>query len=140
MQVGYLGELVFQKIVKCKHGIDLVNTDTRDYDFTAPNGLRVEVKTKKCTSPPRPTYDNSVCSWNTKQKADVYVFLRVQMTGPESGVLYFTGTLPCGVFRRESRLIKKGDVDPSNGFRASATHKSMRMGDCFEWGWLVAQL
>jgi hypothetical protein len=141
MRVGYLGEMVFQRCVKQLLGVELKNADTRDYDFLTPGGLRVEVKTKECTSSPRPAHDNSVCCWNTRQCADVYVFLRAHMQeGGAGGTLYFCGALFCRDFRRRARYVAKGEVDASNNFRASADHKSLRMDACRDWKWLSQYL
>lgn len=140
MLTGYLGEVLLAKYM-AKIGVPLVNVDTRHCDFTAPNGSRLEVKTKATTAHPRDNYANSVCAWNTQQQADWYVFLRVQLNpGTASGCLYFCGATPCAEFRSAARKVEKGAVSPSNGFVASATHFSMPMSACVDMAGFVAAI
>lgn len=51
------------------------HADTRDYDFVAPNGLRIEVKTRSGGSPPQKHFDVRVpCYSFEQQQCDIYVF------------------------------------------------------------------
>ena len=64
---GFLGEEVANHIIKG----DINNT--YDYDIIK-DDVTYDVKTKRCTSEPRPYYECSVAAFNTKQKCDYYAF------------------------------------------------------------------
>ena len=69
---GFLGEEVANVVI----GGTINNT--YDYDLVSQDGIKYDVKTKRCTSPPKPYYDCSVANFNTKQKCDRYVFVRIE--------------------------------------------------------------
>ena len=71
---GMLGEKVVQKWVNG------VLADTHDYDILSPEGIKLEVKTKKTTlrQPPKAHFECSVCNHNLKQKCDMYVLFVFQ--------------------------------------------------------------
>lgn len=50
---GYLGELIVQKIM----GGEI--KDTRDYDLLSPEGVKYDVKTKRCSGVPEPHFECS---------------------------------------------------------------------------------
>ena len=66
---GFLGEEIANNLIKG----DIKNT--YDYDIIK-DGVKYDVKTKRCTSEPKPYYECSVAAFNTKQKCDYYVFVR----------------------------------------------------------------
>jgi len=67
---GFLGEIIVSEYI----GGQIKNT----YDFDIiKNNLKIEVKTKRCTSKPQDHYNCSVAAYNIKQKCDVYVFVRI---------------------------------------------------------------
>ena len=68
---GFVGEEVAQSVL----GGELANT--RDYDLILEDEKKIDVKTKRCTSPPKGHYECSVADFNTSQKCDEYVFVRV---------------------------------------------------------------
>lgn len=111
---GFLGELVFLRIVGGLH------ENTYDYDVVMRSGVRVDVKTKMATSAPRPHYECSVAAANTKQGCDVYAFVRVMKDMTQG---WYCGAMFKDLFFAEARPVKKGDLDESNGWVASA--------DCF---------
>ena len=106
---GMLGEEVVTDFIKG----DLA--DTRDYDVVAPNGARLEVKTKKTNTKamPKPFFECSVCDHNTNQQCDAYVFVRVSTLAP---VAFVCGALSRSDFYRLARRFRKGDRDSSNRY------------------------
>ena len=67
---GFLGEIIVSEYI----GGQIRNT--YDFDIII-NNLKIDVKTKKCTSVPQNHYNCSVAAYNTRQQCDVYVFVRI---------------------------------------------------------------
>ena len=84
--------------------------NTYDYDLIK-SGLKIDVKSKKCTSIPRPEYDCSVPAYNTRQKCDFYVFVRI-LDNLETG--WICGIINKKKFFENATLYKKGYTDTSN--------------------------
>lgn len=104
---GILGEIVVADYL----GVALENT--YDYDLIGVYGEKIDVKTKRTTRPPLPHYDCSVAAFNTKQKCDKYVFVRVLSDLSVAWVLGYKGKED---YFRSARLMRKGEVDPANNF------------------------
>ena len=92
-------------------------TNSYDYDITLDNGLMVDVKTKRTSVMPLPDYDCSVAAYNTKQKCDVYAFVRV-LNDYSRG--WYLGILTKQEYFQKAVALKKGDIDSSNGFKVKA--------------------
>ena len=75
--------------------------------------ITLEVKTKRCTSPPRLHYECSVAKFNDRQRADAYVFVRVHKDMKTGWIL---GYMPPTTFKKQSTHHKRGDRDKSNNF------------------------
>ena len=69
--VAYLGEAVVKKV------LDGDIKDTYDYDIVYGDDIKVDVKTKERTVPPRENYNCTVADFNTKQECDEYAFVSV---------------------------------------------------------------
>jgi len=113
---GFLGELIYLEACGGKH------LNTYDYDIVMDDGTKVDVKTKKTSAVPKPHYDASISNHNLKQACDIYGFCRVKddlsvgwVLGNKSKVSFFDG----------ARFVKRGEYDPSNGFKARSDHWSM---------------
>lgn len=117
---GFLGELVFLRLVGGSH------ENTYDYDVVMRSGVRVDVKTKMVTSAPRPHYECSIAASNTKQDCDVYAFVRVDEDMTRG---WYCGAMFKDLFFAEARPIKKGEMDHSNGWVASADCFNVRIAD-----------
>jgi len=117
---GFLGELVFLRLVGGRH------ENTYDYDVVMRSDVRVDVKTKVVTSPPRPNYECSVAASNTRQGCDVYAFVRVMKDMTQG---WYCGASFKDLFFAEARPIKKGDLDEANGWVASADCFNVRIVD-----------
>jgi hypothetical protein len=107
---GFLGEEVANIIIKGE-----VN-NTYDYDIITKSGIKYDVKTKRCTSPPKPFYDCSVANFNTKQKCDRYAFVRVENKNNRWGRAWVLGWLEHDDYYKKARKLTKGQIDPSNNF------------------------
>ena len=104
---GFLGELLANKVLKG----ELKNT--YEYDIVLKDGKTVDVKTKHCNAPPRGNYECSVAAFNTKQKCDMYCFVRLKTDYTKGWVL---GVYDKSKYFSDSKFLRKGDVDPDNNF------------------------
>ena len=107
---GFLGEEVAYVVIG-----GIIN-NTYDYDLVSEDGIKYDVKTKRCTSPPKPYYDCSVANFNTKQKCDRYVFVRIENKNKRWGRAWVLGWLTHDDYFKKARKLTKGQKDPSNGF------------------------
>jgi len=68
---GALGEILVRDM------LDYRQANTKDYDLYTDHGIRIDVKTKRCTSAPKNYYECSIAAHGTRQDCDEYVFVRV---------------------------------------------------------------
>ena len=68
---GFLGEILVARALGIKQA------NSRDYDLITSDGTTIEVKTKRCTTPPRLEYEGSVAKFNPNQKCAFYAFTRI---------------------------------------------------------------
>lgn len=108
---GFLGEMIAQKVL----GGELKNT--RDYDLLTPDGVKYDVKTKRCSGVPEPHFDCSIANFNTTQKCERYVFVRVLKDYSKGWVL---GELPKDEYFKKATFIQQGQFDPRNRWRCHA--------------------
>jgi hypothetical protein len=81
------------------------------YDVLDPEVLgRIEVKTKRCTSAPKPHYNCSVAASNSEQQCDYYAFVRVLSDFSKGWLL---GLLPKDLFYEKALFYKRGQKDPT---------------------------
>ena len=104
---GFLGEIITSKFLKSKL------SNTYDYDIIY-NNLKIDVKTKRVTTPPKDYYECSVASLNTKQLCDIYVFTRILKDMTKGWLL---GYINKKDYFDKAILLKKGDIDPSNNWK-----------------------
>jgi hypothetical protein len=102
--IGFLGEIVVSDFLKAKI------ENTYDYDLVKGN-VKIDVKSKKCTSKPKDYYECSVAAYNTRQKCDFYVFVRI-LDNLETG--WICGIINKKKFFENATLYKKGYTDTSN--------------------------
>lgn len=105
--IGFLGELMLEKISNCK----IVNT--YDYDLISDFGETIDVKTKRCSRKPLDNYECSVNKFNDKQKCDYYAFVRV-LDNLSRG--WFLGLISKDDFMKKSIKKYAGEIDRSNNF------------------------
>ena len=106
--VGAIGELVVADSINAKQ------INTYDYDLVK-DGMRIDVKTKRCNTKPLPNYDCSVALHGTKQDCDAYVFVRILTDLTKAWIL---GGISKHNFYKEATLYRKGDVDLDNGYHS----------------------
>jgi hypothetical protein len=111
--VGFLGEEVVNHLI----GGEVVNT--KDYDIIK-NQIRIDVKTKQCTSVPQPHYECSVAAFNTQQKCDVYVFVRIEKNKNRWGRAWVLGWMDKEVYFNKAKKLIKGQSSGDNWFKVKA--------------------
>jgi len=121
---GYMGE----ETVASYLGADIVSDHSSSHDLVK-DGIRIEVKTKRRTVSPIGTYEVSVAATSAHQKPDLYAFVSLQYS--RAGIfderrvyeglecVWLLGYKNPEDYFREARLLKPGDVDSDNNFRAA---------------------
>ena len=110
---GFLGEIITANYL----GIELSNT--YDYDMLF-NNLKIDVKSKQVTTPPKDHYECSVAALNTKQECDVYVFTRIlpkKWSKNDYSEGWILGYMNKKDYFKTAVFLKKGEVDPSNNWK-----------------------
>jgi len=119
---GFIGEIIVAR------EIGGVIANTYDYDVIA-DGITYDVKTKRCTSPPKPHYEVSVANYNTSQKCDRYIFTRVGYRNGKFGHCFILGWKTPRQYYADAVKLNKGDVDPSNNYTVRADCWNMKISD-----------
>lgn len=123
---GFLGEILFAE------AMDISADNTFNYDMVL-DGIKIEVKTKHCTSPPRPEYECSVAAFNTKQECDFYVFVRVMKDFENDRRAWILGKKRKADYLGEATFHRKGDEDPNSSldpkFKFTADCYNMKISD-----------
>jgi len=120
---GFLGEEVANVV------IDGTINNTYDYDLVSKSGIKYDVKTKRCTSAPKPFYECSVANFNTKQKCDRYAFVRIENKNKRWGRAWVLGWLEHDEYFDKAKKLTKGQIDPSNGFVVRADCYNVAISD-----------
>tara|TARA_R110002110_G_scaffold245951_1_gene462380 strand:+ start:527 stop:1003 length:477 start_codon:yes stop_codon:yes gene_type:complete len=120
---GFLGEIIVRETFGYK------SESTYDYDLVDQSGLKIDVKTKRTTVTPKPNYECSVAAFNTKQKCDKYVFVRVLNDLSKGWIL---GEMNKGDYFESATYMPKGKIDPANGFRVKANCYNVAIQDLNE--------
>lgn len=104
---GFIGEAIAQQVL----GGSLDNT--YDYDLIMQDGTTVDVKTKQTSVKPLETYECSIANLNTTQRCDFYCFVRVKNDFSKG---WYLGVYPKDSYINDAVFMKKGTIDPSNGY------------------------
>lgn len=102
---GCIGEIAVRDYI-ISLGIGAKIVGHYDYDILTSNNKKIEVKTKRCTSIPKPHYECSVANFNDKQNCDFYFFTRVS-----NDFVYLLGYISKNDFFLKSSQKKSGDFD-----------------------------
>ena len=94
-------------------------SNTYNYDIIY-NKIKYDVKTKRCTSPPKSHYECSVAAYNIKQKCDRYAFVRIEWVNGKWGRAWVLGWLEHDEYFEKAEKLNRGDIDRSNGFMVKA--------------------
>ncbi|MAF42968.1 MAG: hypothetical protein CMI54_02190 [Parcubacteria group bacterium] len=103
--VAYIGEAVVKRVLSGKV------KDTYDYDIVYGDNIKVDVKTKERTVPPRENYNCTVADFNTKQKCDEYAFVSVL---DDHSTAWYLGKISKEDFYKEAKFYKEGELDPDS--------------------------
>ena len=103
---GALGEIIIYDKYK-KDGFNVDDNSTYDYDLIIDN-YKIDVKTKRTTVTPKSDYLCSISSFNTKQKCDIYFFVRINENMKECYLLGYKRKID---FFNEATFNKKGSLD-----------------------------
>ena len=125
--VGFLGEL----IVADHFDAEQDNTFEHDLLLHGYDGenYTIDVKSKKCTSAPKPYYECSIAAYNTKQDCDIYVFTRILSNLHKGWIL---GWMWKEEYFDRATFLKKGQVDPSNNFKVKADCYNIKIEDLYK--------
>jgi hypothetical protein len=110
---GFLGEQVANEIIKG----DITNTYS--YDIVK-DGIRYDVKTKRCTSKPKDYYECSIASLQKKQDCDIYIFVRIENINGRWKRAWVLGQYYKHKYFEDAKFLKKGQVDGDNNFKVKA--------------------
>ena len=110
---GFLGEEIANALIKGEV------SNTYNYDIVYKN-IKYDVKTKRCTSPPKSHYECSVAAYNTKQKCDRYAFVRIEWVKGKWGRAWVLGWLDHDEYFEKAEKLNRGEIDRSNGFMVKA--------------------
>ena len=121
--VGFLGEIVVANYLKAEI------KNTYDYDLIK-NQIKIDVKSKRCTSVPKLNYDCSVAAYNTKQKCDYYVFTRIL---DSLDTAWICGIIKKDDFFKKSTFYRKGYTDTSNMMTFKEDTYNLRICDLIDF-------
>lgn len=127
---GFIGEEIANKLIKGK-----IN-NTYDYDIVAED-YTYDVKTKRCTSEPRPYYECSVAAYNIKQRCDRYVFVRVECLNDICTRAWVLGWIDKKEYFDKADRLVKGQVDPRNDYIVKADCFNLRIDQLNEFEGVV---
>jgi len=131
---GYLAEIALAEDLQCNNVSCDEGSEKYNYDLIK-NDLKIDVKTKRRTVDPKPSYEVSIAETSKHQKADTYAFISITFKekrgkgrsatyhGVES--IWLCGFMPKKEYFEQAKFWKKGDVDPSNGFTVHANMYNM---------------
>jgi len=104
---GALGEVIVHDYLEST-GRRVKFDNTADYDLIV-NGRKVDVKSKRTTVPPLPSFNCSISAHNTAQKCQIYIFARVNESRKEG---WICGWIPKDEFFKRAKFFRKGQTDP----------------------------
>ena len=108
---GVLGEYLTHKQLTKSIWKNTFNYDLIEY------GVRIDVKTKRCTSAPQNFYDCSIAETSLHQHCDEYVFVRILNDMSKAWLL---GRMDHKEYFKKARFMAKGEVDLNNNFTVKA--------------------
>ncbi len=108
---GVLGEYLTHKQLTKSIWKNTFNYDLIEY------GVRIDVKTKRCTSAPQDFYDCSIAETSLHQDCDEYVFVRILNDMSKAWLL---GRMDHKEYFKKARFMAKGEVDLNNNFTVKA--------------------
>lgn len=120
---GALGEIIV------RDHFDYIHTPNPHYDLYTPDGVTIDVKTKRCTSKPLPYYECSIAAHGTKQRCDEYIFVRVLNSLQKAWIV---GRMQKDKYFAKAVKYKKGDRDERNNFIFKADCYNLAIEDLWQ--------
>ena len=103
--VAYIGEEVVKRVLNGKI------EDTYNYDVVYGENIKVDVKTKERTVPPKEHYNCTVADFNTRQECDEYALVSVLN---DNSTAWYLGKISKEDFYKEAKFYKEGELDPDS--------------------------
>lgn len=129
MLAGLVGEEVFKDFYGflAAFGKSIFHYDVLDLRHLG----KIDVKTKRCTSEPKPNYNCTVSASNTEQRCDYYAFVRVLNDFSKAWIL---GLVPKVSFFEKALFFKRGAIDPAGfgGWRFKWDCFNLQIGDLLQ--------
>lgn len=120
---GFLGEEIVKTYLSAK------SSNTKDYDLSYKK-KKYDVKTKLTTKPPLPEYDCSIAAYNTVQKCDSYIFVRIQKDKDDNLICgWILGWMDKEEYFKNAEYWPKGKIDPANGYRVKANCYNVKISE-----------
>ena len=104
---GALGEVIVHDYLEST-GRRVKFDNTADYDLIV-NGRKVDVKSKRTTVPPLPSFNCSISAHNTAQKCDIYVFTRIHESKTHG---WICGWATKTEYFKKAKFYRVGQKDP----------------------------
>lgn len=132
---GYIGEDAVARHLGANRD------DQYSHDLLMYDGRRIEVKTKRRSVKPLPYYEVTVGESSRHQNPDVYAFVSLHFgqllikpirTYDELKVIWLCGFISRERFWKVAFKIAAGQVDPTNGFKATADIHNVRINQLSE--------
>jgi len=120
---GFLGEEIIKSFLSAR------SSNTKDYDISYKK-KKYDIKTKLTSKEPLPEYDCSIAAYNTVQKCDGYIFVRIQKDKEDNLVCgWILGWMDKEGYFQNAEYWPKGKIDPSNGYRVKASCYNVKIKD-----------
>lgn len=120
---GFLGEEIIKTFLSAR------SSNTKDYDISYKK-KKYDIKTKLTSKEPLPEYDCSIAAYNTVQKCDGYIFVRIQKDKEDNLVCgWILGWMDKEGYFQNAEYWPKGKIDPSNGYRVKASCYNVKIKD-----------
>jgi hypothetical protein len=103
---GELYGLLAEELFLDNYGGTLI--DNKDYDISHDKIGRIDVKTKRCSSPPEEHYTCSVAEYQLNNDCDYYAFYRIHKN---LNAAWFLGIISKSEFLSKATKLNKGDTD-----------------------------
>ncbi len=124
---GFLGEILANMVIGGKI------ENSKDFDIIGPDGSTYDVKTKRCTSEPLPSYECSVAAYNVVQRCNKYVFVRVEYINNEYTRGWVLGHIDKNEYFEKARKLYKGQKDGSNWFTVKSDCYNLKIEELNEF-------
>lgn len=106
--------------------------NTFDFDLVK-SGYRYEVKTKRCKSEPKPSYECSISTNSMFQQCDRYIFTRILSVNDRYIKGWVLGWINKDKYFEKAKKFKAGDIDPVNNFVMKHDCYNLKIDDLYRF-------